>query len=158
MFHPIAFIARGEEEMRKESNWRNGLEHVPACSTWPPDWLQGAPAKAAEDVEIDPPAESKADLRESEQEHAPALAPTNAALSPSALSLLADVRAESKRVIASFPGRPPPALVRILNDTLAICQRYAEKGETGALARLPGIIRQYAANAREVERRAATAP
>ena len=25
--------------MKRESNSRNGLEHVPACSTWPPPWL-----------------------------------------------------------------------------------------------------------------------
>jgi hypothetical protein len=26
--------------MTRENNKRNGLEHVPACSTWPPAWLR----------------------------------------------------------------------------------------------------------------------
>src|SRR3954469_14967039 len=34
------YRAAGEGEgMGTESNRRNGLEHVPTCSTWPPPWL-----------------------------------------------------------------------------------------------------------------------
>jgi hypothetical protein len=39
MFHTIARLRKIGEDMNRESNGRNGLEHVPACSTWPPTWL-----------------------------------------------------------------------------------------------------------------------
>ena len=53
----------------KEDNRCNGLEHVPACSTWPPPWLTSAPAPpapappprvAAEEERHDPPPQPSA--------------------------------------------------------------------------------------------------
>jgi len=44
-------IARDERETRmSESSRRNGSEHVPPCSIWPPPWLK-AEAEAAKDAE-----------------------------------------------------------------------------------------------------------
>ena len=42
----------------RESNRCNGLEHVPACSTWPPPWLRQAVQLAPKP----PPAVSPSDL------------------------------------------------------------------------------------------------
>jgi len=42
--NPLHVCAGKGEEMKKESNERNGLEHVPACSNWPPPWLTPGPA------------------------------------------------------------------------------------------------------------------
>src|SRR5262245_23373402 len=50
MFHTIARLRQKEEEMKRESKKCNALEHVPACSTWPPPWLAPAsstPARVA---------------------------------------------------------------------------------------------------------------
>lgn len=38
MFPTIARLRRKGGEMKKSNN-RNGVEHVPTCSTWPPPWL-----------------------------------------------------------------------------------------------------------------------
>src|SRR5947207_443760 len=44
MFPTIArlLLLRGKRVV--ESNKRNGWEHVPTCSQWPPAWLRSAPA------------------------------------------------------------------------------------------------------------------
>jgi hypothetical protein len=39
MFHTIARLREKAKRMKRENNSCNGLEHVPACSTWPPPWL-----------------------------------------------------------------------------------------------------------------------